>query len=230
LSSDLNRLPIIPPDQRSASFRNPNGVALKIANLRYFDSSTTSVGMRAGSRLDGEIYAEFGENVSALEAEVRAIRFRFREWLEPDSRPYGEPTPIREQTRPAMAAEDRPPWNASFEPFALHLTLENDMEAQEEHLQSAHPRVCAICGFDFGRTYGDLGAGYIQFHHRVPLTEVSAGYKPAAADLVPICANCHVMLHQRESNLTIDELRVAIRDTQKANLRELVDRYRLPSE
>ncbi|HQY32313.1 MAG TPA: hypothetical protein PK691_13530, partial [Thermomicrobiales bacterium] len=63
-----------------------------------------------------------------------------------------------------------------------------------------------------------------------PLTEVSAGYKPAAADLVPICANCHVMLHQRESNLTIDELRVAIRDTQKANLRELVDRYRLPSE
>jgi 5-methylcytosine-specific restriction protein A len=67
---------------------------------------------------------------------------------------------------------------------------------------------CQACGFDFRAVYGDLGRDYIHVHHIKPLAEVGAEYEvDPVADLRPVCANCHAMLHRREPPLTIEELR-----------------------
>ena len=66
---------------------------------------------------------------------------------------------------------------------------------------------CEICRFDFERAYGDLGKGFIEFHHAKPAAQMTAGEKTRLSDLVLVCSNCHAMLHRNEPGLTIEELK-----------------------
>lgn len=61
-----------------------------------------------------------------------------------------------------------------------------------------HGVTCTVCGFNFADYYGEIGDGYIEVHHLSPLAD-SQGERPvdAAADLRPVCPNCHAMLHWR---------------------------------
>ncbi|RIX31851.1 HNH endonuclease [Sphingomonas edaphi] len=68
--------------------------------------------------------------------------------------------------------------------------------------------VCKVCKFDFEEAYGDTGRGFIQVHHVTPVSEIGEGYRiNPAKDLVPLCANCHSMVHRRTPPFTVDELR-----------------------
>jgi 5-methylcytosine-specific restriction protein A len=71
---------------------------------------------------------------------------------------------------------------------------------------------CVVCGFDFEAKYGDLGKDFIHVHHIVPVSQLGDNYViNPVADLVPICPNCHAMVHKRNPPLTVDELRAAMR-------------------
>jgi 5-methylcytosine-specific restriction endonuclease McrA len=72
-----------------------------------------------------------------------------------------------------------------------------------------HGTTCAVCQFNFDKFYGqEYAAGYIQIHHVKPLSEYEEEVDPAT-DLVPLCANCHVMAHRRKNAETsVDELKV----------------------
>ncbi|MFJ7078107.1 HNH endonuclease [Streptomyces sp. NPDC098781] len=54
---------------------------------------------------------------------------------------------------------------------------------------------CEVCGFDFARTYGDLGEGYIEVHHVTPLY-ISGTRETKLDDLACLCSNCHRMCHK----------------------------------
>jgi HNH endonuclease len=70
---------------------------------------------------------------------------------------------------------------------------------------------CAVCGFDFGSTYGEIGAGFIHVHHLTPLSTVREKHKVnPRRDLRPVCPNCHEMLHRRTPPYSIEELKVRI--------------------
>lgn len=67
---------------------------------------------------------------------------------------------------------------------------------------------CAVCGFDFYQAYGSLGSEYIHVHHTIPVSQMPGGMLiNPVTDLVPVCANCHAMLHRKKPLLTIEELR-----------------------
>jgi 5-methylcytosine-specific restriction protein A len=56
---------------------------------------------------------------------------------------------------------------------------------------------CAACGFSFEATYGDIGKDFIHVHHVVPVSQLGSDYQlDPLTDLVPLCANCHAMVHQ----------------------------------
>ncbi|MFE0454871.1 HNH endonuclease [Streptomyces sp. NPDC058914] len=57
------------------------------------------------------------------------------------------------------------------------------------------PLRCEVCDFDFARTYGDLGEGYIEVHHITPL-HFSGTRETTLDDLACVCANCHRMCHR----------------------------------
>lgn len=76
-----------------------------------------------------------------------------------------------------------------------------------------HGCTCQVCDLDFTEKYGDLGAGFIHVHHRVPIASIGTSYRvDPVNDLIPVCPNCHAMLHRREPPLEIDELRAWVHD------------------
>lgn len=79
---------------------------------------------------------------------------------------------------------------------------------------------CTVCGMDFQSMYGDLGRGFIHVHHIVPISTIGKNYKiDPIKDLVPVCPNCHAMLHRSNDGhlLSIDELKQIINNCNKAN-------------
>jgi 5-methylcytosine-specific restriction enzyme A len=76
---------------------------------------------------------------------------------------------------------------------------------------AAHGSICGACGFDFGRKYGQLGEGYIEVHHLVPVSLMGGSYViDPVRDLIPLCANCHAIVHRRNPPIPISELRQLI--------------------
>jgi 5-methylcytosine-specific restriction enzyme A len=70
-----------------------------------------------------------------------------------------------------------------------------------------HGLRCKACGFDFSAFYGDLGEGYIEVHHRIPVSKMGASYViDPGADLVPVCSNCHSMLHRLDPPVAVEKL------------------------
>lgn len=68
--------------------------------------------------------------------------------------------------------------------------------------------VCQGCGFDFGTFYGTTAQGFIHVHHVVPLADIAKTYKvDPIKDLVPLCANCHSVVHLTKPVLTLAELK-----------------------
>lgn len=74
----------------------------------------------------------------------------------------------------------------------------------------AHGCVCAVCKFDFAKTYGEeLGAGFIEVHHIMPLSSMNEEREvDPETEMVCLCANCHRMIHRKKNKvLTVDELK-----------------------
>lgn len=66
---------------------------------------------------------------------------------------------------------------------------------------------CCVCGFNFEKTYGQLGAYYIEVHHLNPIADIGEEYLiDPVKDLRPVCANCHRMLHKQRPPLSVEEL------------------------
>lgn len=68
---------------------------------------------------------------------------------------------------------------------------------------------CQACGLEFGETYGELGQGFIHVHHITPLSHVREAHTVnPIKDLIPVCPNCHAMLHINQgAPLSVEELR-----------------------
>lgn len=55
---------------------------------------------------------------------------------------------------------------------------------------------CEICGFNFEKTYGELGKDYIEVHHFEPLSKRKENKKSQVSDLKLLCSNCHRIVHR----------------------------------
>ena len=70
---------------------------------------------------------------------------------------------------------------------------------------------CAVCGFNFEKTYGDIGREFIHVHHKIPVSQMGEGYVVnPIKDLIPVCPNCHAMLHRENPPITPERLREII--------------------
>ena len=63
---------------------------------------------------------------------------------------------------------------------------------------------------DFEEKYGIVGKDFIHVHHIVPLNTIGEEYLvDYEKDLMPVCPNCHAMLHRKVNGkeLTVEELK-----------------------
>jgi 5-methylcytosine-specific restriction protein A len=78
---------------------------------------------------------------------------------------------------------------------------------------------CQCCGFDFQKVYGQLGEGYIEVHHRTPVSQLGPGYLvDPIEDLIPLCANCHAAVHRNDPPVTVQDLKTLMQECQEGIL------------
>lgn len=66
---------------------------------------------------------------------------------------------------------------------------------------------CQGCGIDFEEAYGSVAAGFIHVHHLEPVSTYGAPREiDPTQDLLPLCPNCHAVVHRRTPPYTLDEL------------------------
>jgi len=90
------------------------------------------------------------------------------------------------------------------------LRYETDRRARERCI-AVHGTSCHVCCIDFGSAYGDFAEGYIHVHHKTPVHQAAADGEyelDPVRDLVPVCPNCHAMLHRHpDKPCSVEKLR-----------------------
>ena len=102
------------------------------------------------------------------------------------------------------------------ESYRLHRRLERDgslpRRVKAARLAKSGKLECEACEFDFAEAFGELGEGFIEAHHRVPVHKLGGTTKTKAEDLSLVCPNCHRMLHRSDPHLSVEELRELLSD------------------
>lgn len=202
LSEELNLLPIISHRPDAERFRNPNGVGMKLSNFLAIDPSYPGEGLSSYSSLDAAIFHEFVNNREQLQT----IAARIRSVLHNE--------PLRQALLQIEGDADVLPNGIASEGevlYRLHKHRERNKKLVADKkgavLRITGALACEVCGFDFARTYGSLGEGFIECHHIKPLAEYEVATPTKLSDLAVVCANCHRMLHRLPGGITIETLK-----------------------
>jgi 5-methylcytosine-specific restriction enzyme A len=96
--------------------------------------------------------------------------------------------------------------------YAVLVNLyERSSSARDACIQH-HGTNCKVCDLDFSSVYGDSMEGFIHVHHLKPLSEIGEKYKVnPIEDLIPVCPNCHAVIHSRRPAYSPDEVRSMLR-------------------
>lgn len=164
LSELLNRLPIIDHKPNQQTFRNPNGVTLKLSNFKALDPNYDGKGMEAYSKLDKEVFEEFSADLSKLYQIASVIKqiLDNPQLLEEVSNIENDETSAMDSVKEGQIL------------YKLHKVRERDrkiIEAKKKRVLKENGELkCEACDFDFEKTYGVMGKGYIECHHLIPLS------------------------------------------------------------
>lgn len=71
---------------------------------------------------------------------------------------------------------------------------------------------CLVCELSFEDAYGSAALGIIHIHHLEPLGHVGQSHVvDPMKDLIPVCPNCHAVIHRRTPPFTPDEVKAMLR-------------------
>lgn len=103
--------------------------------------------------------------------------------------------------------------------LVLHLIRERDKSLVKLKKKNASSRVCAICKFSFGRTYGSLANANCEVHHLLPLSELEQATEIKLEDLAILCANCHRVVHLHNPPYTLQDVRDMLQRSRSGTMR-----------
>jgi 5-methylcytosine-specific restriction enzyme A len=209
LSQSLNLIGSATGLSKNQSFRNTNGVYMKLNNFRRWDPSYTNTGrtgLAKGNKDEELVWLEFANNPERLADVVAAIKANVGTI---------SATPID------LSAEEEPGFFEAEEGKVLtrvHRVRERDKKLvkrkKDEALKKHGVLQCEACGFNFSKTYGPDVEGVIDVHHTKPLHTLQPGDKTKLGDLALLCANCHRVVHSRRTWLSVTE----VKDRYRINL------------
>lgn len=197
LSASLRQINASLGIQGNETFRNANGVYMKLMNFRRFDPDYKGDGLTGGSKEEEVVWNLYAEKPAELRQLADSIR-SFSAPGETDETGLETISDIEEAEEGRVltrvhAVRER---NAT-----LTLRKKDLFKAENGRLY------CEVCGFDFEQRYGAHGDGFIECHHTVPVSELKAGDRTKITDLVLVCSNCHRMIHRKRPWLSVEELR-----------------------
>jgi 5-methylcytosine-specific restriction enzyme A len=178
LSEVLRAFPYHRLAARKPSFRNPDGVAFKLQNLRQLD---TGKGLGNVSRADKSVWKELGSDPKRTKELAQLIRAGIHIVSE--------------------IPEDSP----AFEEFAegrvvteTHHRRERDPQLRKRLLadrRSKSALKCEMCGREPEVSDVALSESIFEAHHVIPLS-AGAERKTKLSDMALLCACCHRIIHK----------------------------------
>lgn len=77
---------------------------------------------------------------------------------------------------------------------------------------------CQGCGLVLEEKYGPIGQGSIHVHHKIPVSQMggSVVVNPIS-DLVPLCPNCHLIVHKKDPPLEVKELQDLVKNAKDSH-------------
>lgn len=206
LSQTLSKLPIHSEKLRKLDFRNPNGVAMKLSNFIAIDPNNPGKGLTSYSKLDGKTFFEFNENQIELKRISNLILESLNE-EETITKLYKIEDELDNYVKEGLEGEVV---------YKLHKLRERDSKLTESKKNKVFKETgklkCEVCEFDFFEKYGEHGKGFIECHHTKQLSTYEANQKTRIEDLALVCSNCHRMLHRNIENMSIENLKVLIKN------------------
>lgn len=190
LSETLRRLPYHAEAARRESFRNPDGVAFKLQNLRQV---ATGKGLGNVSEMDRQVWAVFGESAEKTKSAADLIR----EGIDASaSLPDSDSDPEFVEGKLITQIHSR----RERDPKLRQKLLEARMKTSSLH--------CDMCGtLPLAKNTEYQDAQY-EAHHVVPLSHLGVT-KTRLSDMALLCAGCHRLLHRAISKekrwLTVSE-------------------------
>lgn len=93
--------------------------------------------------------------------------------------------------------------------------IERDKVARSKCL-AHYGYTCQVCLINFEQEYGEIGKNYIHVHHRIDLASRNGEHTiDPIQDLIPLCPNCHAMVHTQKPAMSIEKLRSTYKAHQK---------------
>jgi len=211
LSMALNKLgeKLFPPDERAATFRNENGVYMKLMNFRRLDPRYTAegkTGLSRGAKAEESVWSEFADDAPRCQRVADAIMASLDDvevgtaWLDP-----GIDEGLQE------APEGRLLTRKHFVRERNRALVESK---RKQALKKDGKLTCEVCSFDFVFHYGSRGDGVMECHHTKPVAMLSEGQKTHVNDLALVCANCHRIIHRSKPWLSVPELKALMKEVQ----------------
>jgi 5-methylcytosine-specific restriction enzyme A len=200
LSELLNKLPIHDPQVRNSDFRNPRGVSMKLGNFLSLDPQYEGTGLNRGGKLDKDVWDEFAHDIYHLAQTATSITKGNLQIAE--SGVSYEPDDTDDEFLEGRILTQ------------VHKRKERNRKAVEQKkqrvLRKTGKLMCEVCDFDFVRMYGQIGDGFAECHHTIPVAYLGEHHRTRLEDLAIVCANCHRMIHRSRPMLTIQELRAIV--------------------
>ncbi len=128
--------------------------------------------------------------------------------------PVQDGSPYKIEFRPGSSSTFSGEENLEgFEEGLVRTARVNQYERDPRNRAAAirkHGTRCFGCRLEMAETYGEIARGYIHIHHTKPLSAVKRSRTPNLDDLVPLCPNCHAIIHLENPPLTVNKLKKLI--------------------
>lgn len=200
LSQTLNALWESLGGETSTTFRNPNGVSMKLMNFRRLDPAYEGKGLERGGKGEEEVWRVFADKPKELSKIAEAIKSSI-------STDQQFPNYVGD-----LDDEDAAEGRVLTRTHKVRERNPKIVKRKKEKFLKDHGKLfCEACEFDFSKAYGSHGDGYIECHHTKPVSELLPDGRTKLSDLVVLCANCHRMVHRIRPWLTVEELKEIVR-------------------
>ncbi len=201
LSILLNRLPILSQKKNEKTFRSPSSATLKLSNFKAIDPNYSGKGMQGHSKLDEEVFFEFNKDLDRLKNIAKQIRnvLDYENLINNVTKIEDDELVECDSVKEGRIL------------YKMHKVRERNKEIiqlkKKKVLEDKGTLNCEACNLNFEEKYGELGKGFIECHHIIPLSNFEVNKETRLDDLALLCSNCHKMIHKDLSVSSIQEFK-----------------------
>ena len=178
---------------------------------RVREKIATNGEMRAADKEADNMYSYHLKQWTSF-LESKAFKELFKKKRSSDDKPKA--TDMAEPAKPLAS-----PFREETEGERKHIVKETEVVRRNPQLRQQcierYGYQCQCCGMNFAELYGEeLGANFIEVHHLKPISTYEEDGIPEnfLENLVPLCSNCHSMIHHiKDSEHPLRDLREAYR-------------------